>query len=645
MGIFKRLKFIINNERFNNFVNKNWQGYCLTVISFICLRSNTEISFYLFLYTSGFIFANVFYNSKWNWLRKLTIAPLFSTAAIIVLCALFDLLHIPIGVWCIYVIWIGSFIAINIFPVKIRLEELRVFRNYRFELAIFAIFLIALSARVIPMVNETAPILHDPVAHAAWAKDIIESGRVESFYSPGLHFIIAMGSLTTNVGLARNTLMITQFFNALISAAGCIFIAEYFNRKGWALVASVFFAVGTQPAAFYTAAGKNSLIFASAFLYLTWTVFSADIKKIPKIILCNLMLLTTILSHYPAAFICFLGISVKFILSKKNKNWFYKYITVAFILGLLWGSIKLPYQIEHMRTAEITKVSSEKTSLDEIFSKKTVSTEVMMVVNSLSDNNLFTNFNYAGFLKQLSIVLLLLFGFRERKYYFIPLLLLINYITIRLGIIFRDYNPLFIVTSTQQISNFLISHFIISFPLSLLLFDIAENKNKKHHILNGVFVIFSIINGALRITKSYTEHQTQLNVVEQGDLDAFKWMSENIGKDNKFLINARANESKKVTFATDSGLWVTIYTDFETSAPFEDGFSEEVYENTMLFLQFAEDTSNCDIRDSIIKKGFTYYFQGSHSAFAPPLPVNDEDFNLVYDNGSASIYKIVPCCN
>lgn len=631
-------------ERFYIYTKNYWQGYFLAIVAFFLLISRTEISYYLFLYVVGFIFIQPFYQEKWNWLRKLLVAPLFSTAAVILLCAFSDLINLPVGVWCIYAVWFCSLLIVSIFPFTISVDDLQAFREYQFEIALTAIFILGLAARVLPVWNEAAPIFHDPVAHAAWAKDIIKTGHVNRFYSPGLHFSIAMATLTTNADLARNTLMLTQFFNGIIAVSASIFILEFSKRKGWAFLVAGIFAVGWKPASLYIIAGKNAFIFASAFLFFTWAVFYADIKKLNKIILCNAFLLTTILSHYPVAFICCLGILVIFLLTD-NKKQTLSYLMLALIIGLLWGGTKLTYEIEKRSTsAQSMNINTE--AATDILTITGLKEEVKSYANTIAQSWIVDEGNYASdAIFIISFLLMSFFGIKDRRYWFLPIFYIIHILLIRLGTIFRPINPVYIITSTQMIFGYSISYMLNTFSFSILLFDLWQNQNIVYKLINVAVVFMLVFARGFSLAKTYKDFQVNYHVVQKSDLEAFKWMREHLNQNDKILIDARIEETdyKKVVFAGDSGVWITIYTDFETSSMYEYGFSEDVYESTKLYLQFSEDPNNCSLRTKVLESGFKYYFRGSKQVHAQAMKVTSEAFDLIYTNGRVRIYRILPC--
>jgi hypothetical protein len=116
-------------------------------------------------------------------------------------------------------------------------------------------------------------------------------------------------------------------------------------------------------------------------------------------------------------------------------------------------------------------------------------------------------------------------------------------------------------------------------------------------------------------------------------------------------VDARIYKSDmiSVVFAADSGLWITTYTDFETSAPFERFFDIDTHYHTNIYLKFAADQNNCALRNEVLENGFTYFFKGSRPVHTDPnakkLDLSDGTFELQYKSGVVEVYKILPCSN
>lgn len=628
----------------NHFASR-WQGYLLSFLGLFLLVAQADISFYLFLYVAGFAYVQPFFSNNWNWIRRLLVAPLFSAGTLVLVCGFFDTTSIPIGVWCIYIVWLGTLFVAYKFPFSITTHDICSYKENWFDILLATIFMIGLLARVLPVIDELAPILHDPEAHAFMAKQIIASGKVERFYSPGLHFNIAMATLTTDASLARNTLMITQFFNALIAVTSGIFIYEFSKRKWWAFLTAALFAVGTHPANHYTAAGKNALVFNIAFLFLIWAVAWMDMKKSNKIILSNLLLLTSILSHYPTAFICCLGLGIMFLLSDEKRQFSYLLI-FAIMAGALWGSLKVSYHIDKLESSQFRQ-DHQATLADDVLTSKRIRTTIGNIADSFQQNVLLPNRKYEGVLWQIGLLTLIFLGIKDRKYLFIPIFWFVNFILIQIGIFFQPVSLLWIITSEQIITRYVADNIITTLPIAMLLFETWHESPKWTQTINAVLVFAVVTSGAFSLARQYSEYQDQHRMIQQSDLEAFEWMTANLDPEDRILVDAIIHESdvKTVTFAGDSGLWIPVYTDFETSTPFERTGHRDTYINTKLYLRFAKDPNNCPLRDKVLEGGFKYYFRGSHPVFAQPMEVTEEAFDLVYNNGTVKIYQIISCGN
>lgn len=634
---------IPDKERLLSFARHHAQGACLSLLAIVFLVSRPEVSFYLFLYSSGFLYGHLFYEKKWNWLRKLLVAPFFSAAALILVCGVADITGVPIGVWCVYVVWCGSAVIAALVPLNITVREVSNYRSYLLEIGIAAIFIVGLAARVIPVWNDAAPILHDPVAHAEWAKAIVQAGRVERFYSPGLHFNIAMSVLTTTASWARSTLMITQFFNALVGVAAAVFLMEFLKDKWWAFLAAAVFTVGSYPATFYTGAGKNSLVFTTGFLFITWAISRADISAVRKIVLCNLMLLATILSHYPAAFVCCLGLAVMLLVSTDKKQAALA-MGFAVLVGLLWGATKLPYRIASEDASQFLRESRHE-SLRQIVTWPRFQQEVVKYAGTLRDEFLVTDRNYGAALPLVGLLATIFVAVQDRRYWFFPIAHLLNNALIAVGRVFYLVSHLAAITSGQMLLVYLFNYLFLSFALSLLAFRMWENRAVKLQAVSTAIVLAIVVNGAIALGASYTYYQRTFRVVQPSDLEAFEWMRAHLDPSDKILVDARIYESstKTVVFGGDSGVWIPVYTDFVISADFSEGFDYRTYQATRLYLRLANDSTNCRLRSRVLADGYKYYFRGSNPAHAQPMAVTSDGFDLIYENGPVRIYRILGC--
>ena len=404
-------------------------------------------------------------------------------------------------------------------------------------------------------------------------------------------------------------------------------------------MAAALFAVGSQPAGFYTAAGKNALVFNTAFLLLVWAVFLVDIRKTHKIILCNLLLLVSILSHYPSAFICCLGLMVMFLLTN-SKRLFFSYMIFALIAGVIWGGLKLSYQVEKLESLEVNRVKNN--TLADVLTYRNVKAQINYVAVLLGQTFLLTDREYDRVLWPLGFLTMLYLGVAERKYWFFPIYWFISLVLIAVGRFFKPISPLWLVTSTEIITEYLANKMIIARPIAMVLFEAWGERNKKYWTINSILVLTVVVSGAFSLAKRYSEYQARYHMIEQSDVDAFEWMTNNLDLGDRILVDAIIKDHR-IVFAGDSGLWIPVYTDFATSSPFEKFAHKDTHYDTNLYLKLAKDPNSCRFRSMVLEGGFKYYFRGSRPVFATPMNVTEDAFKLIYDNGSVKIYQIMPC--
>jgi len=111
--------------------------------------------------------------------------------------------------------------------------------NWKFtveEFILFGFAIISLISHVASMKGFIAPILHDPINHATWAKQIFNTGRIDYFYSPGLHILSAFGMMVDNVNVSTYILRLTNLFNGLMFIPAYYFLKIQFNSKHIAMI-------------------------------------------------------------------------------------------------------------------------------------------------------------------------------------------------------------------------------------------------------------------------------------------------------------------------------------------------------------------------------------------------------------------------
>lgn len=199
--------------------NKSFQtGIFLSFISLltiILIESGVKGSFYFYLLINGMILAC--YGLKGTASFKLPIvlfsSIFWSSGLLIGISGIFALISIPVKPWILWVPF--GIILFLLFSKPMRFDG-SFFKVERFEWILLFFLLVSLFAHIYSVRGFVAPILHDPMSHATWAKLIFNTGFVSHYYSPGLHILAALGMGVDNVSVATYVLIITNLFNALM---------------------------------------------------------------------------------------------------------------------------------------------------------------------------------------------------------------------------------------------------------------------------------------------------------------------------------------------------------------------------------------------------------------------------------------------
>ena len=291
MQLLEKLK---NNKSFRT-------GIFLSFISFlsmILIESGAKGSFYVYLVINGMILACYVLKGTANFKFPVVLfsSIFWSSGLIIAISGFFALISIPIQPW---ILWLPFGIILFLyFSTPIRFERSFI-KVDPFEWLLLFFLFVSLIAHIYSVRGFVAPILHDPMSHAAWAKLIYNTGFVGHYYSPGLHILAALGMGVDNISVATYVLLITNLFNAIMFIPVYYFIRFYFKNNLFALICIELFLIGSFPSNFFWEAGKNALIIAMGFSFFLFFIASLELSKKKKLLIINFLSFTLVLIHYP----------------------------------------------------------------------------------------------------------------------------------------------------------------------------------------------------------------------------------------------------------------------------------------------------------------------------------------------------------
>ena len=620
------------------------QKYSLSILSIsLILIVNLLVflkipgAFYLYLFILGIILS--YYILKETDFFKLWVMLLtsffWSSALLILLSGLLAIVSIPIRTWILYIPSLLLFFLLVKKPISTKGLEWRPGID-----GIVLLFFTGLSiwAHVSSVKDFVAPILHDPISHATWAKQIYDTGMINYFYSPGLHILAALGKIAEGAYVSQYILVITNLFNALMFIPAYLFVRTYFKSKDMALLTAVFFLVAKYPAAYFWTMGKNALVLGIGFMFLLLFVSTLDLTNLKKLLVTNFLVLVLVLIHYPTAFIALIGLFFLLVFDKGGwKN--LRHIALGCGLGVLWGFMKMGYQVANMEERVVNPRALE-------FSLKNLLSFSEGIYDQVIGGTIF-NFplgSYLAILGLLGLSIMLIISLKGKQYLCFILILLANLVvaffikfTERLG--FLD-----IIYKTQILISFVFIYIGAAFLMSEVVGRFIKNEIKISKLPAMVAILFLVSFGNYQIYTKYKESQTSLSMVQEEDIQGYKFL-EGLECEGVILNNGQVGDRKNIVYASDAGAWIPVFTDLEIAMPFTEFASKNTHENYDIYLNIRNGEYTCSDIDGLLEKEIKYYYKGSRGIFGPQLSPNKENqnFELIYSEGGVEIFRIIPC--
>lgn len=525
----------------------------------------------------------------------------------------------------------------------------------KYDYLILLLFFLVIIAKVISVRSFIVPSLHDPITHTYYSKQIVDTGFIRFFYSPGLHIISAFGKMFNGYDEAKQILYITNFFNAYVGVLAYLFVKHTFKRNVWALVTAMLFSLGFYPALFFIEAGKNSLVVGLVFFlfFLFFITKYREEKKLRLLILGNLIIMSIFIVHYPiAVFACTYLLALFFVDFKKEK-----FRTVLLGIGILFAFAWVLktyefYSLENSVQFHLLEASVQEEETSTLLTNFQFTGIIRKSVNFIKlvwNMQIYKNTTLSQFVAFTSLfgfTIVVLKSVRKKKYLILSLWTIISFLLVLILVLF-PIPALAIVPKTYLISSFMFTYLFAGRMIQSLYSFAQENLNKK--ILEVCFIVGFIVISLFLSKKIYDKFlstTSNRNVVGDSDIKSFDWINKNIPDTEKFIINGAGGNGK--VFSTDGGGWLEIFTDNSISVPFYEYSYKQTDENAKLYYELRDNLDKCEYIDSFLDKGYKYYYQGSRSVFGPWLAGKEEllksdRFELLFEHGSSAVYKLVPC--
>ena len=637
----------LEKNKYREFLSKNIYYFLfsfLLFLSIILVICKIHIGIYLVFMLLGFGWSIFFLKKRLNILEHFFSSFLIFLIILLPFSILFAFLNIALKEW-VFISFLAISLIIFLFGRVFKKESINLKVN-KMDVVVLFIFLSACFAKIASVKDLLVPGLHDSMAHVHYANRILTTGFIDFFYSPGLHILSAFSNMFNGFDLPRQILFITNFFNAYGGVIAYIVIKKVFKSDVWALLLSLLFSFGYYPSVFFVNAGKNALVLAVPLvLFILFLLNENRIKRnIKVLVLTSLSLFTIFIVHYPTAvFVCALLLCFLIFYFREAK-WRNLLVISGVVLGLLWMIKAYTSQV-----VQSPPVSMEENPLfmfpeNILLSIKTFLNQIFVWIKSANSNLYYLVSASSVF----GLIAMTFISFKERNKKY-GVILLWSFISFLIGAVISVFRILdvAIVQETFVILIFVYIYIFAGFLFTKLYVFCSKYISNK--LLLKIFIIFVIAVTpyfSYKIFQTYKVRSEMHNVINQDDIKAFQWIDNNIDNNQKFIINC--NGDNGLVFSTDGGGWLEIYTENEISTPFYDFASQETDMYADLYRELKVDINNCQIINKFVQDGYIYYYQGSSPVFDTQLASeeifeNSSHYEIVYDEESVAIYKLIPC--
>jgi hypothetical protein len=609
---------------------------------FLLMKTGFEWSFYFLILLIGFGYNQIIFFQKLTFFHSLMLSWFTGSVILIVYVGLTNFPGIPINGVTILIFFIISVVIFILNINHYRLTSIS-FKIDKFDCFAALVALLAIGAKVVSIKDFYAPIVHDPMSHAEWAKSIVETGFISYFYSPGLHILAAAGEITGGFNVARQTLFITNIFNALIGIPIYILLKEGIKKDWWAVSAIILFSLGTYPTNLYFTAGKNSFIMSVSLVILIFYILICTKKHNWKTILfTNALVYALIITHYPNGFIAAILIGSYYLFNFRLIKQALLLIP-GFFLGASWGFIK--YSLFFAKI--VNPIYANYRNLTPQWSIRYIKDTIISTWNGCTICLGTSTLSIVILILSLIGLMSLVFYMNRKKENRWMVFGLAIFISTMLIIGLFKIDSIKIIYITQMLFSFTFFYLSAAFAISHFIIPFFEKRWRYTYIpIILLMTIISVIS-ARNIYKKYQSEQLASNMVTKYDMDVFEWIESNIDK-NEIILNNGIMGFEGIVFPTDSGAWIPAFTFNKIAIPFSEFSTLNTYENHILHQAIIKDPGNCDILDQFIKKGITYYYRGRNEIYGPSLRIDEEYlainlYELLYKSNEAKIYKINGC--
>ncbi len=609
----------------------------------------------------GVLIVNLLPKSRYNVFDKLLLLPLLGASVSVVIVSVVSMAGVPLTkavVVALYAIvavvaLIPAVHAIRSYPKPVkgfmailnRRNIKSAAKENQLLILLCLLVLLGLAAKLLPEVSVLAPPLHDPAAHALYAKSIVQSGRIEYFYSAGLHILVAVSNILGGLPIPKSLLYITNFFNAYIGVGVFFFVFKIFKRPWWAVFAAAMAIFGFYPTLFYTGAGKNALVVALAVLPLAMLVADEVLARngwplMGKTIVLTAVLAGVLLIHYPSVYMYGSFLAAALVVGHsfqsdegrrklgENLKALGQTHLPAVLIGLLWFAAHYRFYLSFAK--EMAVRDGSRLFLD--WASAWANLRGMLAAVADADKSPFLI---------LTVIALAGWAFvaankADRPFAVWPVLYAGGLVILA----FTGASWLDSVKETAILSAFL-PVIIGAGAMAAVPVETLETRARIVKPAVAALLLMAALGQTVMIYTRFIDVDREYSLVTRDDVKAMRWIDANIPEREIILNNTKRIDDW--IFGTDAGHWIPVYTDRQVAMPFTEQNNKTVFAYYDLLEEMERDPADPAVKRRLIDSGIKYVYVGAKNPYKAGLTMsalNEAGYERLYESGQAGVYAI-----
>jgi len=529
--------------------------------------------------------------------------------------------------------------------------------NWAWLVVLFLIIGLIVSVRILQIRNVLLPPWVDSIKHASIIEQLLDSGHVPAvfpgeqmdnwfIYHFGYHSFVATLVLFSGLPVAQTMLYFGQFLSMLAPVSTYALVVSLSKNRLAGLFALIVVGLVSIMPARYISWGRYTLLSGMmllpvTLLFTTWLLSKDKLTRF-SFATAAMFWACVALTHYRVALFGAVFLLLWYLAEMIPDLWYRRTVHTLSIrrLGLLaFASLILIFPwINHLIHSPTTKMVVQWALLRE-------QAETLIGATTMGLHNFGYLFHPKDWLLMTLVIVGLIFGVvLRRKVTLIGMVWIV--------VLFVLANPAIFSPNIIPLSDNLTFASIIYLPIVLIGSDLlvgitdfaeqrllpAHNKLVQHGLL-GILLIVAIWTSWL-----------QINMIPPGnvladteDLEAIRWIDENLPPQASFLINTRY-WADNTYVGSDAGYWISALASRATTLPATNyalGTPASVTRINELARRIAEKGSTDleELHSELLQRNITHVFIGSHGG---PLKIDDlvqdPNYDTVFAKGTAWIF-------